>query len=157
MRVYCCTPFSICLTRTYQSPSALALFQSRGWDSTTLTYSAMAASTFPNLMAFSAFFNAVSRSNGGTGYCSSKISDNVIKQGCRPERPTVLWRIAKPCNRRQVVRRGISLMSVVTVSRVSGVEGLHQPIPSDFRDDRGRRNGGGAPIALDDASLRHRQ
>src|SRR5215218_9031575 len=66
MRVYCRTPLSTCLARTYKSPSALALFQSRGCDSTTLTYSRMAASTLPSFKAFSAAFNAASRSNGGT-------------------------------------------------------------------------------------------
>ena len=66
MRVYCSTPLSIFLARTYRSPSALALFQSRGWCSTTLTYSAIAASTLPSFRAFSAAFNAASRSNGGT-------------------------------------------------------------------------------------------
>src|SRR5687767_6114249 len=66
MRVYCSRPLSIFLARTYRSPRVLALFQSRGWDSTTLTYSAIAASTLPSFRPFSAAFNAASRSNGGT-------------------------------------------------------------------------------------------
>jgi hypothetical protein len=58
--------FSIFLERTYKSPREFALFQSRGWAPTTLTYSAIAASTLPSFKAFSAAFSAASRSNGGT-------------------------------------------------------------------------------------------
>ena len=58
MRVYCSTPLSICLARTYRSPSALALFQSRGCASTTLTYSAMAS---VDAALFDGLFRALQR------------------------------------------------------------------------------------------------
>jgi hypothetical protein len=48
-------------------------------------------------------------------------------------------------------------MSVEAVARISGVQILHLPIPDHFGDNRRRRDGGTAPIALPYGTLRHGQ
>src|SRR4051794_3150425 len=136
----------------------LAVFQSRGWSSTTRAYSAMAASSRPWRSSFSAFFSVSSRSKAKEGFSAGErgragLRLDSIKQRGRPERSAVDVGIAEPRHRIEVVAGGVALVAIEAVARIPPVQIEHHPIARDLGDDRGRRNRRAPAVAVDHAAL----
>src|SRR5947207_13793143 len=138
--------------RTYRTPSTLAVFQSLGLSSTTRTYSAIAASTFPCRNSFSAFRSVAARSMA-TGY----ELINGIKQSRRAERSPVRVGVAEASDRGQMVGGRVAFVAIEPIPWIAAVQLQHLAIARDLRHDRRRRNSGTAAIAVGNPALSHRQ
>ena len=112
MRVYCSTPLSSCPARTNRSPSALALFQSRGCARTSPGTRRWPRPPCP---AAGPFRPASVPLRDRTAPQSSP-SVQSIKQRRRPERPPVPCGIAEARHRREMVGGGISLVPVEAIT-----------------------------------------
>src|SRR5581483_9206583 len=73
-------------------------------------------------------------------------SVNRIKQGWRPERTPVQRRVAVTRDGREMIRRRVALVTVVTVARVRCVMREHLSIARHLRDDRRRGNRAAAAV-----------
>src|SRR5678815_2621369 len=123
------------------------------------TYSAIAASSFPCLSSLSACFNVASRSIATEipGGGNALLLNDRIKQRGRPERAAVQRRVTVLRNSREMFRGGIALVPVIAVARIGGMVCAHLTIARHLGEDRGRRDGRAAPIAVQHAALRHHQ
>ena len=60
-------------------------------------------------------------------------------------------------NRRQVITRGVPLVSIESISRIARVQFVHHAIARDLCDYRRRGDGGAPAVAVDDRPLCHHQ
>ena len=60
-----------------------------------------------------------------------------------------------PVEQAKMLRRGISFMRTKIILGETLMIFTHETVSSDFGEDRGRRDGNGKPVALDDRALRH--
>ena len=154
MRVYCSTPLSSWPARTKRSPSALALFQSRGCART----SAVLVDGCVHLALPQGLFRPLQCPFAiewrGT---MPRPQSESIKQRRRLERPPVCLGITMLRDRREVRRGGVPLVPIEAIPGIGPMEVVHQPVAGDLGDDRRRGDGRRTRSPSHHGTLRHPQ